>query len=277
MNDWHVPESAIRGYLGGTTDQVESCSIEAHLASCSACRASVAAHGDAAGLEATWSAIVDELDAPRLTLLERLLEALGVSPTTARLVSATPSLRLAWGLAVTVAVAVAVVSSRVASDDAGLFLFAAPLVPLLAIAAAFGPMTEPTYEITVAAPFDKVRLLALRGVIVLGSAVATLTVGAFVVPSLGPAEVTWLLPALALASVGLCLMTWVDGMRSALVAGAGWLVLVVLTTEHHRLRDIADRCPIFQPGGQLAAAIVVVLAMALAVRRRSSFDLPGLR
>ncbi len=276
MNEWHVPELAIRGYLGGTTDQVESCSIEAHLTSCAACRESLAAHGNAETLETSWLAIVDELDAPPLTWLERVLVKLGVSPATARLVAATRSLRLAWMLSVAAAIAVSVVSSRAVGDDPAFFLFAAPLVPLLAIAAAFGPMVEPTYEITIAAPFDKVRLLALRATIVLGSALATLTVGAVALRSLGPAEVTWLLPALALVAIGLYLMTWMPGVRAALITGVGWCLVVVLTTEHQRLGAIADGCAIFQPAGQLAAALMAVVALVVALRRRGSFDLPGL-
>lgn len=273
MTEWHVPDLAITNYLGGAVDDIESGSIEAHLTSCARCRATLATQSDPAGFDETWASIVDELDTPRSTWLERILASLGVSPTTARLVAATLRLRIAWVLAVMSAIALSALSSR-AVEDASLFLFVAPLVPLLAITAAFGPMVEPTYEITIAAPFDKARLLGLRAVIVLGSAIVILMAAVLVVPGLGSAAVMWLLPALALVSVGLCLTTWMPGARAALITGIGWPFVVVLTTEHQRLSDLANRCSVFTPGGQLIAALVMVLAAVVTVRRRDSFDLP---
>ena len=273
MNDWHVPDLAITYYLDGTVDDIESGSIEAHLTSCARCRASLAAKSDPAGFDDTWAAIVDELDMPRSTWLERILASLGVSPTTARLVAATPRLRTTWVLAVMSAIALSVLSSR-AVEDANLFLFLAPLVPLLAITAAFGPTVEPTFEITIAAPFDKGRLLALRAIIVLTSAIVILIAGVLVIPALGSTDVLWLLPALALASVGLCLTTWMPGTRAALITGISWPFVVAFTTEHQRLSDLANHCSVFTPGGQLIAAGVVIAAAAVTIRRRSSFDLP---
>ncbi len=274
MNDWHVPELAITHYLAGALDDIESGSIEAHLTSCAPCRATLAAKSDPAGFDENWAAIVDELDAPAPTWLERILATVGVSPTTARLVASTPRLRTSWVLAVLAAVALSVLSSR-AVGNANLFLLVAPLVPLLAIAAAFGPTAEPTFEITIAAPFDKARLLAVRAVLVLASALVVLAAGTLVLPTVGSEAVVWLVPALALASVGLCLTTWLPGNRAAVITGLAWPVLVVLTSEHRRLSDLIDRCAIFTPTGQVGAAMVVVAAVVITVRRRDSFDLPG--
>jgi len=276
VSQWHVPEDSLLSYARGQAGVVDACSTEAHLALCPACRSVLARESDSSSFDTTWSAIVDELDAPRRNGFERVLTMAGVTPTTARLMAATPTLRLAWMASVLAAVAISVISSRLVKDNVGLFLFAAPLVPLLAVAVAFGPRTEPTHEIAIAASFDKVRLVAVRSAVVFGSALVALALGSLVIRSVGPAELSWLLPALALVSVCLCLMTWMSGIEAALIGGAGWMVLVVVTTGWHHLLDIAERCLVFQPPGQLAATVVLTLAVAITVRRREAFNLPGL-
>ena len=104
--------------------------------------------------------------------MERALLALRVPEHAARLLAATPSLRLSWLLAEAMALGFAVLAANVASgNDADvvrfLFLVVAALLPVAGIAAAFGPGVDPAYEIGAAAPMRADVLLAMRALAVL--------------------------------------------------------------------------------------------------------------
>ncbi|HEX7275997.1 MAG TPA: hypothetical protein VF244_01350, partial [Acidimicrobiales bacterium] len=101
MNDtWHADPGDIVRYASGVIDDTRAGSIEAHLVTCAHCRAAVAgtveAGTDRARLDGAWVAIVDTLDAPQPTVLERVVRRLGVRADTARLLAATPSLKGSW-------------------------------------------------------------------------------------------------------------------------------------------------------------------------------------
>ena len=70
----------------------------AHLATCQRCQQTLAALAPL-DLDYVWQGVTAELDAPKPSLLERLLVAVGVRPGLARFTATTPSLRLGWLLA----------------------------------------------------------------------------------------------------------------------------------------------------------------------------------
>ena len=279
---WHVPEGAIAAYLAGATDEVQTCSMEAHVLACPTCQAAVAASTRAAdgptapaasAFEEMWASIVDELDAPHRTWLERVAVRVGVSASTARLLSATRALRLAFASSVAAAVALTILCSKATESDPSAFLVLGPLVPLIAIGTSFGSIGDPTYEVTLAAPIDKVRLFALRASIVMTGALVALLIGALTVPGLGSAELLWLLPSAALVAVTLGLATWTKAATAAPTVAVVWLLSVFLLAEGHDLRRIADHCAVYRPSGQLLAALVTAVGLVVTAHRRDAFDL----
>src|SRR5687768_14565948 len=97
---WHLDPEAIRRYAQGAAPPDLAASAEAHLMKCAACRGAIASRVDARRVESIWQEVADRVDAPRRRGPERLLARLGVGEATARLVAATPTLRVPWLLAV---------------------------------------------------------------------------------------------------------------------------------------------------------------------------------
>jgi hypothetical protein len=132
---WHAEPGDIARYAAGAIDDTGAGSIEAHLVTCAHCRAQVAQVADTGRLDASWLAIVDTLDRPRPTVVERVARGLGVRNDTARVLAATPSLQRSWLLAVVVAFGFAVLAAQGGTDRGlALFLVLAPLIPVAGVA-----------------------------------------------------------------------------------------------------------------------------------------------
>ena len=109
----------------------------AHLATCQRCQQTLAALAPL-DLDYVWQGVAAELDAPKPSLLERLLVAVGVRPGLARFTAITPSLRLGWLLAnalVLLLIALPMALRPVASWPPA-NLLAAPMVAAAAVAIA---------------------------------------------------------------------------------------------------------------------------------------------
>src|SRR5437667_7891270 len=100
MTQWHLDPEAIRRYAQGAVPPDLAASAEAHLMKCAVCRGAISSYVDTQRAEAIWHEVVDRVDAPRQSGLERMLVRLGVGEATARLVAVTPTLRGPWLLAV---------------------------------------------------------------------------------------------------------------------------------------------------------------------------------
>jgi anti-sigma factor RsiW len=75
---WHAAPETLHGYAEGRISAVQASSVEAHLVTCDACRASLATGTDRARLDALWTEIIAAVDAPVPGVTERLLGRLGV-------------------------------------------------------------------------------------------------------------------------------------------------------------------------------------------------------
>jgi hypothetical protein len=219
-------------------------------------------------LDANWRAITAELDAPKPSILERLLGRIGVPGHVTRVIVATPALRRAWYLALGVAVLVGLGAAN-PGDRSSLFtlLALAPTLPVLGVALAYGPAADPMYEAQLATPMRGLRLVAIRAVTVLCVAVVVLGVPSLLSPVARPMAFAWLLPAVALTSGSLALMTWLPPRRAAAVVAVVWFAGVVLIEGAGSTELTA-----FGPVGQVAALLVAVAAAVVVFTRRSSFD-----
>ena len=142
---WHLDQDLVRRYVAGEANAVLAASVEAHVVACGECRRLLAPAVDARRLDAVWAEIADTVDTPQAGLFERLLHLLGVRADTARLLAATPSLRIPWLAAVAAVFAFAALAAGLAPQGQLLFLTVAPLAPVAGVALAFGRAGDPTY------------------------------------------------------------------------------------------------------------------------------------
>jgi hypothetical protein len=273
--NWHAPPELLMLYAAGDLDHARVLSLEAHTLRCSECRDRLSELA-APLAERTWPAIADMIDTPRLPWFERVLERLGVSAPTARLIGTTPSMRLSWFVSTVLSLAFGVFLSHVASGTSRSlpFLVIAPLMPVLAIAVAYGPAFGNTSEIERATPFAPWRLLLLRSMTVLAVCVAATAVMSLGVAGPAARAWLWLAPALALSAVVLALSTWVSlGVAAATTSGA-WIVLAagcsVIRTRH--AEAMFTRFVMFRPTGQLVTIGVALLSALVFTTRARRVD-----
>ncbi len=267
---WHVESELLARYARGEIDQARAFSIEAHLPSCSDCRERIASLVDGARVARLWEGIEETLDAPRRAPVETGLVRLGVSEHLARLLGATPALRLSWLLACAGALAFAVWAATRGEAGVLVFLALAPLLPLAGVAAAYGPDVDPTYEVGLASPLRSSHLLLIRATAVLASTTAIAGVTALALRGLAWTAAAWLLPSLALTLGSLALATRMAHLRTCGSLATVWLLVVFLSW---RVGD--EPLAAFQIPGQAASALVAALAAVVLVRRRDSFERRG--
>jgi hypothetical protein len=265
---WHADAPLLARYAAGDLDPARSLSVEAHMVSCATCRAALAPLADRERLDGVWDELVETIDAPRPGLVERLLARIGVAEHLARLLAATPSLRLSWLAAVALTLAFAAIAAAEGERGALVFLVLAPLLPVAGVAAAFGPELDPTYRVGLAAPFSTARLLLLRAVVVLLTTTLLAGAAALVVPGLGWAAAAWLLPALGLTLATLALATAVPPPLSAGSVAMAWVVLVA-GAERFSPSDLAA----FRSVAQVLYLVVAIGAALVLALRINTFEI----
>lgn len=282
MNAPHIDFALLVGYHALAVTPATAAAIEAHLLTCTECRHAFADIASGAGTTAVdrsdhpdrmWSAVLDRVDRPRRSLMERALRSLGVSANAARVLAVTPALRMAWLTAVALVTGLAIMVGRLGSGDPGPILVLAPLLPLAGVATAFGPRFDPTYEIGLATPYSGLRLTLLRTVAVLATSIPLLLVATLVAPGGGSTSFLWLLPCLALVSGTLALSSWIPVERAGIAVGLTWWVAVIALVHRGRAGGFVTRSIIFGPSGQLAMALIAGLCVTTLAVRRQHFDI----
>ena len=271
---WHAPADVLSRFAvepNALDDSVAS-SVEAHLVACSECRQVVADSLGAIASDAlsrSWASVADRIDRPRPSVVERLLDRLGLRADVARVVASTPALRLAWLSAVALIGVVAVAMSR--SEDAiGPFLVIAPLAPLVAVAVAFAPAADPAGEAGVATALHGPGLALRRAAIALASTFIVLALAALALPHFGPSAAAWILPALAVSIGTLALATMLRIELAAAAAAFGWLTVVLAVWIADSGVPLAHT-GVFGEPGQLGAAVLGAASAVVLARRCESF------
>ena len=266
---WHVAQDDLRAYGRGELAPPMLWSADTHLMACARCRAVLAEASDPAPLDEGWERLDAELDAPRAGFLESTLVRIGVPDHTARLLAATPVLRLSWlGAVIAVLAMTVLVTNTVRATEApALFLALAPLLPLAGVALSYGPVLDPTYEMAVVSPTHGFRLLLIRTVPVLAMGLALNGAATLALPSYGLRALAWLLPALALTSTGLALTPRLGPVLAPGLVGGTW-VTVLLVARGTTDGTLAP----YTPAGQGVAAVIAVLAAGFFYLYRDRFD-----
>ncbi|MGQ0434091.1 MAG: zf-HC2 domain-containing protein [Microthrixaceae bacterium] len=266
---WHAPPVALARFARSdeSIDDVTASSIEEHLIHCASCRAAVAGAADALELSRSWAEVADAIDRPRVSLIERLLVLVGMPDDTARIVGATPGLRLAW-LATTVLLAAAAIATARDTGSDTAFLIVAPLVPLGSVALAFLPTEEPGGEAATATPLFGVSLMLRRSLAILAPTFAILAIAGLAQPDLTAGGALWVLPGLALALGSMALATYVRVTSATVALAVGWVSLLASVSLFDGRRvPIADTMVFGLVGQSAALALVLVSAGGLYLRR----------
>lgn len=255
MTTWHLTADHWQAYADGRLTADAEAAIETHVDGCAQCRASATALvPDAAP---TWQAVHARIDHPRPTGPLRLVRRLGARDDDLVVLAAADDLRLPWSIAVGGAIASMIVSAQAGALDAFVFWLLAPLVPMLAVAAAFDA-TDPLRELANTTPASRLRLTLLRTLATLTVALPAVVALGLVVPGLD--DVVWraLLPSLGLTGAALVLLTWLPAWGAATATAATW-VLTITTAQS------TDRLDLLGQGGAqiLFALLIAALAAAL--------------
>lgn len=272
---WHAHDELLVHYAEGEIDDARAYSLETHLLACETCRTKLAnVAADAAQLDRIWDGVADAVDVPTPGVVERALRGLGVHDHVARLLAATPSLRLSWFLAEAIALGFSVLAANAMAARSGradpamlVFLVVAALLPVGGVAAAYGPGMDPTFEVGLASPMRSSRLLLTRAAAVLGTSTVLTGAAALALPAHDWTAAAWLLPSLGLALASLALATWVRPLVAAGSVAFAWLVVAAVVTYGR-----VDRLWAFGGEGQLAFVLVIVISAWVLARRRGAFD-----
>src|SRR4051812_19439164 len=273
MTIWHLDASDVTTYRDARVSDAYAASIETHLLTCSGCRELIADSVDLVDvdrLERVWQDVVDTAEAPTAPVVERLLRLLPIRPDTARLLAATPSLRLSWITGVALVLAMASAAAHTGRYGLALFLALAPVLPVAGVALSFGPAVDPTYEVTVASPYSSTRLLLLRSLAVVLTTLTLTAAGAALLPD-QQAAAAWLLPALGLTAGTLALSTRVDPLRAGVAMSALWFAVAVPA-----LRPGAHPLVATDLAVQVASVVVFVVGLVVVIGRRDELG-GGLR
>lgn len=266
---WHPDAASLQAYVDGDASLPLAASVEAHVLSCRSCRAALAPAVAPVRLAVIRESLEDRLDLADRSWEERLLRRLGVAEVDARVLLAAPTMRRAWWLAVTLALAFAVLAAwrDPAADDAVLLL--APLLPVAATGAAYLPRLDPALSLTAATPYPAMRLLLLRSGAVASASTLLAVLACAALPIGLAGALVWLLPAVALTAGVLALSNWVDGGVAAAACSAGWLVAAWTAG-----RSTLDPLAVYDAGGQFASAALLAAAVVVLFRHRHRLD-PG--
>jgi hypothetical protein len=265
MTVWHIDDDLMSGYLDGHLSAARVMSVEAHLVNCAPCRARIPA--DEAWLAASWDQIEDLVDRPRLSPVEWLLGR-AVPPHLARLLLATSSLSRAWLVAVLLVLAFAAAAAQLSGTGRTvllMFLVTAPVLPLVGIALAYGPVVDPAHELVAATPVAGPRLLFVRtSAVLVAAAVLTGLTTPFLPGPLG-LSTAWLLPGLMLSVAGLAAGTRFPMQLAAAGLALLWLLAVLMTHG-------VDPFLVFKLPAQITYACVAALLALVVYARRHRFD-----
>jgi len=222
-------------------------------------------------LERTWAGICDAVERPRLPYPLRLARRCGLPEPTVVLLACAASLRGAWLVGAFLSLSFATLAAYASGGTAlAPFLLAAPLAPVLGVAAAYGPRQDPLEALIATAPYGRTRLILLRTIAVLVSVLPVTALLGLTVPGPPWIAAAWLGPALALVPVQLALAAFVGPRFAATVLSLVWSGLVLNSLRG----SVAPTWPVevAQQGVYLAVAGAACILIAV---RAGSDRQPG--
>lgn len=261
---WHADADLLAAYVDGRLDAIGGASVEQHLTRCADCREAIRPHTDARALERAWIGIRDAIESPPLPMPMRLARRAGVPDATTVLLAAAASLRTAWLVGALLALAFATLAAALSGPELlAPFLLVAPMVPVLGVAAAYGSYDDPLETLVATAPYGRTRLILVRAVAVLVSALPFALALGLLLPGPPWVAVAWLGPALALIPVLLAVSSFVGPRTGSSVVAIGWSGVVLLS-----LREFPPTWPVEATQQLVYLVLAAISLLVLAVRMR---------
>jgi hypothetical protein len=225
---WHADPALLSSYIAGDLDAVTGASVEQHVSRCETCRAAVGHLLEPQLVERTWSGIRSAVERPPLPYPLRLARRCGLPEPTAVLLAGAASLRGAWLVGAFLSLSFATMAAYASGGTAlAPFLLAAPLAPVLGVAAAYGPRQDPLEALVATAPYGRTRLILLRTIAVLVAVLPVTVLLGLAIPGPPWLAAAWLGPALALVPMLLALAGFVGPRAAATVVSLGWSGVVL--------------------------------------------------
>jgi hypothetical protein len=263
---WHADNGLLAAYTEGRLDAVVAASLERHLDSCSQCRSALPSVVPAAVLASLWRTIRDTVEVPHRPLVVRVAQRLGLTEPTAVVLAATTSLRIAWLSSAFVALGFAVVAATVGGGSfLWPFLTIAPLIPVLGVAAAYGPSDDPFEVLAVTAPYGRTRLILVRTLAVLVTSVPGACLLGLAVPGPTWVAAAWLGPALAMVPLMLAMASLMGPRTSSAVMTILWCGVVLGS-----VRRFPATWPVEAHQQVLYLVLATVATVVLLVRSRQT-------
>lgn len=261
---WHADAELLSAYVTGALDAVEGASVEQHLLRCQDCRRSVRPLVDQRILDRARTGIRNAVQSPPLPLPIRMARRFGLPEPTAVLLAAAASLRTSWLVSAFVAVGFATFAAGLSSALAlAPFLLVAPLVPVIGVAAAYGPNEDPLEALVATAPHGRTRLILTRTVAVLVSVLPFTALLGLLLPGPPWLAVAWLGPALALVPMLLALSTFVGPRSGGALVAIGWSAVVVFS-----VRGLPATWPVEAAQQAVYLSLALLSCLVLYVRSR---------
>jgi hypothetical protein len=252
----HIAPDLMIGYATGadTVDDATAWTIEVHLETCAPCRAQLAdsvAPDAGALIERVLQNLDGLLDEQPAQARRRLL------PVARRWAAWT---LLPW-LAITGGALLAVFLLETAfPGHPSPVLLAAPVAPLIGMAAAWSRRTDPAWELVTGAPQGGVVLLLRRTLAVLAALVPVMALLSW---NTGHSPLLWLLPCLAGTAATLALGGRIGVPRAAAAVAVAWTLAAVVPAV------ATDHLPALLSTGSQPAWAVATVALAAVVHLRA--------
>lgn len=249
---WHLSGEQVESYATSTIDEPAAWSVEKHVERCSTCAAALSAACTRPALQRVRTQVLRAAQPSSRRPLQLVLS---------------PTLRLAWPVAVGVVVlATTALDFLHATRFPALFLVA-PLLPLAGIAASCAPSWDSSSELVASTPTSALRLLLLRSAATLGLSVPALLLTGLLVDA---SPLPWLLPSAALVGMALALSAWLRVEVATALAAAVWGVVALGPAALDRQMPVA-----MTETAAPAWCAVLLAAIALLVLGRHSYEPRG--
>ncbi|HVV20714.1 MAG TPA: hypothetical protein VHF06_14870 [Pseudonocardiaceae bacterium] len=213
-------------------------------------------------LDTVWERVRTHVWAPRVGRVETLARVLLRSPGLARALVTTPSLLLSWIVATAAVLLVGGTLLTLATGQPMVALLA-PALAGIGIAYAYGPGTDPAYELASSMPVSDRMVLLVRAVAVFGLNAGLGVVASTIVPGAHQLTLSWLVPMTAVAAVALAAATLADSAHVGVALGlAGWFIAVLAGHAATGRIDaaVADHAFALPYVGVTVACVAIVLS-----------------
>lgn len=213
-------------------------------------------------LDAVWQRVEARVWAPRVSRPEAVARFLLRSPGLARALVTTPSLLLSWIVATAAVFLVGGTLLTVVTGQPMVALLA-PALAGVGIAYAYGPGTDPAYELAGSMPVTHRMVLLVRTLAVFGVNAVFGVVASLAVPGAHTITLSWLVPMTAVAAVALAAATLADSANVGVAFGlAAWFIAVLgaYSATNRIAAAVTDHTLALPYLGIAAACVAVVLS-----------------